>query len=357
MSQNPVFDRNLYLSSIFDNEIIYYETALPLEGEEIELLFPIKEVLSVRNYGLNIEYKKGIDYIVKDKKLLVLPTGKIRITPFDEYYCKTPAQEPIKVVKDRCKYNFKDDRYMMFGEGHFMSDRQIAISYRREGKWDLFRQKEQREKLHNFFNKLINKEKTSIVFYGDSITVGCNSSGTVYGGNVPPYAESWSTMVYEYLKEKYQCDIKYFNTAVGGMNTKWGLDNYKERVLKHNPDLVFIAFGMNDGSLDKNEHIKMIKQIIDGIKKHNPKCSIILISTSVANIESNWFLSQHTYIEEYLKLNLNDVAIVDMTNMHLDLLKRKRFKDMSGNNVNHPNDFLVRIYAQSILKVMGEYNG
>jgi len=40
--------------------------------------------------------------------------------------------------------------------------------------------------------------------------------------------------------------------------------------------------------------------------------------------------------------------------MHLDLLKRKAFKDMSGNNINHPNDFLIRIYAQTILSALGE---
>ncbi len=39
-----------------------------------------------------------------------------------------------------------------------------------------------------------------------------------------------------------------------------------------------------------------------------------------------------------------------MTTTHADLLKRKRFQDFTGNNVNHPNDFLVRAYAQVMLK-------
>ncbi len=40
--------------------------------------------------------------------------------------------------------------------------------------------------------------------------------------------------------------------------------------------------------------------------------------------------------------------MVDMTGVHQELLKFKLFRDMTGNNVNHPNDFLHRWYAQEI---------
>ena len=354
MAKTHLFDRNIYLSSIFDGDTIYYETALPLEGEDIALLFPIEEVLSVKDYGLNIDYKEGIDYKVKDGKLVILPSGHIKITKFDEYYCKKPASVEVAVDNKHCQYHFNEQRYMMFGESNYMTDKQIAITYKHKGSWDLFRQKNQNEKLQRFLKKIKNKEEATIVFYGDSITVGCNSSGTPYGGNVSPYAEPWPIMVTEYLKTKYQTNINYINTAVGGMTTEWGVNNYQERVNKYHPDLMVLAFGMNDGSLPKEEHIKEIMSIVDGVKKENPQCDIILIATTVPNIESTLFQAQSTYIEEYKKINQDDVAIVDMTHMHMDLLKKKRFKDMTGNNVNHPNDFLARIYAQSILEVMGE---
>ena len=45
-----------------------------------------------------------------------------------------------------------------------------------------------------------------------------------------------------------------------------------------------------------------------------------------------------------------------ITSMHQTLLKRKHFYDMTGNNINHPNDFLARIYAQTLLAVItGEF--
>ena len=45
--------------------------------------------------------------------------------------------------------------------------------------------------------------------------------------------------------------------------------------------------------------------------------------------------------------------LVPMTDMHSALLEKKRFFDMTGNNVNHPNDFLTSVYAQTILRILG----
>ena len=44
--------------------------------------------------------------------------------------------------------------------------------------------------------------------------------------------------------------------------------------------------------------------------------------------------------------------LVNMTDVHDHLLTRKRFVDMTGNNINHPNDYLIRVYAQVILKTL-----
>jgi len=46
-------------------------------------------------------------------------------------------------------------------------------------------------------------------------------------------------------------------------------------------------------------------------------------------------------------------AVADMTTMSQELYAMgKRFRDMTGNNINHPNDFLARIYAQVLLKAL-----
>ena len=41
-----------------------------------------------------------------------------------------------------------------------------------------------------------------------------------------------------------------------------------------------------------------------------------------------------------------------MTSMSLSILTRKDFYDYSGNNINHPNDFFGRVYAQTLLETV-----
>lgn len=349
-------NRNLLLKSVFEGDTVYFETVLPIKGEETPLLFPIKKIISLKDYSLNKEYIEGKDFFVKDGKLIIPDNSDIPTLEVDEYYIKEQAAINIKYMNGQGPYHFDEQRFLIFGEGSYMSDKQISITYTHDGKWDLFRQTPQREKVSRFISKLKNKEPVNLVFFGDSITVGCNASGSEYGGNKAPFTEPWPVMIHKYLEEKYHTHINYVNTAVGGMTSNWGRDNYEERVNQYKPDLLILAFGMNDGIMPKDKHLDNILTIINGARKENPNLEVVLVSTTLPNTESNWFTDgiHSQYVETYMGLNLPYIAVCDMTHMHLDLLKRKRFKDMSGNNINHPNDFLIRIYAQSILEVLGE---
>ena len=48
------------------------------------------------------------------------------------------------------------------------------------------------------------------------------------------------------------------------------------------------------------------------------------------------------------------VALADVTEPWLKLLDRKPFADLSGNNVNHPNDFGHRVYAHVVCELFDE---
>ena len=347
------YNREIYVAPFDKGDVMYFETALPIEGEEISLLYPISEVLFVTNYGLNIIYEEGKDYLVKNGKIIIPSGSKIKQLSIDEYYLKDGTSFPLKISKEHCPYKFNEDRFVLYGEGDFFTKNQIAVTYKHLNTHSLYSQVEQRDKLPNFFNKISKNHEASILFYGDSITVGCNSSGTEYGNNTSPYAESWPVMVSKTIEDRCKTKINYINTAVGGTTTEWGRDNYKERVNKYHPDLLVLAFGMND-PWNKDKHISLIKEIVNGVREDNPDCDVILISTSVPNQESEQVKLESKYFyEEYEKLDIDRVAVVNMTKAHLDILKYKKFKDMTGNNVNHPNDFLARLYAQSILKVLG----
>ena len=44
--------------------------------------------------------------------------------------------------------------------------------------------------------------------------------------------------------------------------------------------------------------------------------------------------------------------MADLTTLWGELLERKRDCDLTGNGVNHPNDFGHRVYAQAILGLL-----
>ena len=46
------------------------------------------------------------------------------------------------------------------------------------------------------------------------------------------------------------------------------------------------------------------------------------------------------------------VALADMTSMWTEMLKYKKDSDLTGNGVNHPNDFGHRVYAQVLSSLL-----
>ena len=87
-------------------------------------------------------------------------------------------------------------------------------------------------------------------------------------------------------------------------------------------------------------------------------CDYILLSTTLPNPEI--VLGNASYQAEYADVLYDlecagqagvsgGVVVGDMTAVHQYLLQSKRFIDMTANNVNHPNDFMMRIYAQTLL--------
>jgi hypothetical protein len=55
---------------------------------------------------------------------------------------------------------------------------------------------------------------------------------------------------------------------------------------------------MNDGGMFKEHHLENIMEIINNCKKDNPNLEVVLISTTIPNIETDWYVfgNQEAYI-------------------------------------------------------------
>lgn len=87
-------------------------------------------------------------------------------------------------------------------------------------------------------------------------------------------------MVVHSLEEQYNTEITLENPSVEGMASNWGVENAKQLVADEAPDLVIIAFGMNDGSKGTNTVAfkNNIETIMNVVKNDNLDCEFILVA-------------------------------------------------------------------------------
>lgn len=340
-----------YMQPYWEGNVVYNESFMPLKNEDgeiepISLMYDIGAIVSVKNSKLNKVYEEGTDYILEDGKLKILDSGSIPTVEYDYMYpnAQVASMNPDNVQPHRTK------GYMYFAEGSTFHYLQLAITYVPKGNWEGPIQMSKSDKLPKTMEKLQKGEELKLVVYGDSISVGANSSKFI---NTAPYCENYFEMVVHSLEEQYNTKIVWENLSVGGVSSSWGVDNAQELVADKKPDLVFIAFGMNDGSsgISATAFQNHIKKIMEIVRASNPDCEFVLVAPMVQNIDWPTNAMQNLYVEPLNELETTGCAVADVTSVHEYLLTRKRYVDMTGNHVNHPNDFLVRLYAQVIYKV------
>ena len=256
-------------------------------------------------------------------------------------------------------------KYTLFYEGTYFHENQIAVTYLHSEPWTGFKPDYEGDNLPNVINKLKKGENVKIVYYGDSITKGGNASG-MFG--VAPNMPIWAEMVTQRLKQAYpKANITMYNPAENATDSTQGLKDCKVKVANQKPDLVIMGYGMNDGTNSKltpaayQSNIKMIREMVRAL--YSKQTDFILIATTLPNPEIK--LGDASYQAEYESVlyeleqkgtlgGEGGTIVANMTKTHQELLKKKRFFDMTANNVNHPNDFLVRAQAQNVLSLLIE---
>ena len=337
------------LKPVWEGTVSYQESALPVAGESgeplpIQTLYPIKDVIKVQNAELTETYVEGVDYFVQAGKLWVYPDGAISLLSHEEMY---------PTVASAATMPRTGGGYITFHEGSWFHERQIVITYSHEAKYTGYIPEGKSDLLGNIREKLTAGNSIDMLVFGDSISVGGNASGFT---GASPYMPTYSELFAEGLKKNYGLQtVNVHNHSVGGKDSTWGVETIDSVVAKHdNIDLAIVAFGMNDGSKNAVSFVHNINSIIDSIQAKFPQVDILAVATMLPNEEAAGFYgNQEVFINGMLEsVEREGVAVVNMTEMHASLLERKRYADMTGNNVNHANDYLFRVYAQTLLKTL-----
>lgn len=311
------------------------------------VLFPVVEVLAARNSAGDITYEPGKDYVFTEgAREIVLPAGSRIVS-------KTPQELRRPAKSQRYELTHRDGNgEIFFGAKLEYAEMQTCFTYRHEAdRWKLPTPKFDPAALPRSVERLLKKEPLSIVVLGDSISEGANASAL---GGAAPFQPAYPELVRRHLQERFGGPVVLNNLSVGGKSTDWGLTQIDQVAASH-PDLVILAFGMNDsGGRSTQDYQANTQQMIARIREKLPAAEFILVATMLGN--RDWTRLKHEVFPEYrdalVKLSGPGVAVADLTAIWTGFLELKHDWDQTGNGVNHPNDFGHRVYAQVITALL-----
>ena len=369
------------MQNVFSGTTSLKETVMFIDKGDVKtLLFPIESMISVTSYNGSITYEEGRDYVIVD--------GKLQVTEDSRIPCITSA----------VYYNYqgsiitKDGQPLYWGESQ-MKQWQVAVTYTHEDSWEGYLQESQLEVYKDFVKKLVDGEDVTVLFYGDSITWGANSS---YADNAAPKQGAYPMLFVQTLADLFGYTVKYvntglvasmpchtvpttdyvagdrgtityINTAIGGWTSANGVENFDrfvgDQVENYGCDLLVLAFGMNDGQVSAGVTKSNDKKIIDKLYALNPNAAVMIVSTMTPHTGADGWDSANTKGQERQLLILANnyrkdgkaVAVACMNSVSKAVQDYKAFNDYAGNNINHPNDWFYRVYAQTLLQTLIGY--
>lgn len=340
------------LQPFWEGDVVEGESVLFIRDEttgeaRASVLFPIQDVLAVRNSVGDVTYEDGVDYVWQpDSREITLPAGS-------QIPSRTLAElrRPAKSQKYELTHRDGNGEIFFGGELEY-AEMQTCISYRHAPQaWEGPLPQFDPTRLPRSVSRLVNRQPLSIVVLGDSISAGANASDLF---DAPPYQPPYPELVRRQLAERFRNEVTLTDLAVGGTDTGWGVTQI-DSVIAAQPDLVILAFGMNDAAGRSAEsYQENTRAIIAGVREQLPDCEFILVASMLGN--RDWVRLTPERFPEYRdalqELVAPGIALADLTAIWTRFLELKQDWDQSGNGVNHPNDFGHRVYAQVITALL-----
>lgn len=294
-----------------------------------KLLFNPIRVLSVRDASLGTSYRQGQDFVVQGNRIIA------------------QIGSSIPIMKDT-----------EFAKGEFpwtrLDGRHVFVTYEHDDTWTGPLPMAQGDRLLRTISLLKTKRPITIVAFGDSITQGVNVSGF---RNLPPYLPDWPTLAAGELKRDYaNPNVRLYNVALGGQTSVWAKENARDLVATLNPDLVIVAFGMNDfWSLSPHDFRRNIQSVVATIRRRQPRCEFVLVASMrfdpAYTADPTYVGNLAGYTAELAQMQGPGIAFLDMDHMSQALYDMKSQRDLATDPM-HPDDFMARWYAQALIATL-----
>lgn len=354
MDQYPLEQAHLF-EPLWSGKVMYDESVALVKEPDAEyadgtLLFVPTKVLRVCSSDEKTVYEQGRDYTLDAAGKRIVLTGDSRIASItrEELY-KNPNEK--RAIRSKLG---DESKWLLYAENWFRTI-QVKVTYEHAHPWQGYVPRNAGSQLPRVTSLIKTGKELTMCIIGDSISSGANASGRSSAPHMPPYG----ILVQRAIMQKTGSKVELLNLAVAG-TTSDGALKVIPRIGEAKPDLFIIAYGMNDvASRKPQKYRENLETLIQTLKQSYPQAEYILVSSSLANPQWTWSRADmfEPYRQELVALvqqNTTGCAMADGTALWTDLLKTKRYLDLTGNGINHPNDFGHRLYAQILLSLLIE---
>lgn len=326
-----------------DDGTVYGEPLLFTEKAPSLLAFAPEEILAIYNSTTGYWFRSGTDYSWRKGDRQIRRPGISRIPCLSERVLYPPVEE--SVLYPQPGHNAigggPHGRNLAFSNYDLFARNQVEVIYRTAESFPIF-PVDNRGKLPR--SRQAAKLKVAVI--GDSISCGFNSSGFL---KYPPFQPGYFDQFVEALQDSGH-KVEKYNFAVDGSSSGNGLAKLANDFKIFTPDLLVVAFGMNNFLNTVKEYGKSIQEIVLQAKELHPKLEIILVASFPRNPE--WYADapygpgpEFAAELKNIAAGVPSIAVADVSVAWEFMLTRKRWLDLTGNGVNHPNDFGHRLYA------------
>lgn len=216
--------------------------------------------------------------------------------------------------------------------------------------------------------KIKEGKPVTIVFLGDSVTEGCFEPDQTDREN------AYHARLGRMLKKEYpQTDVRIVNAGIGGENAGQGLKRLERDVLKEQPDLCVVCFGLNNapsGESGLSEYENDMDEIFKRLKAAgveticmtpnamNRKEAVGLDPNLTAISRVTAMTMNSGMMDRYMEIlrktaSQNQAAIADCYRIWQNLYQEGVDTDgMLSNQINHPTREAHQIFADELYRTL-----
>ena len=135
----------------------------------------------------------------------------------------------------------------------------------------------------------------------------------VYGTSLSAAPDGWAALLEDSLNARYPGRAEVVNSAQAAMWSGWGVENLRERVLAHRPDMVLLEFAMNDAYLPYATSVEAarlnLEYMVRRIRELYPGCSVYI---QVMNMPVGEHAAQRPRVALYYGMYREEARVLDV---------------------------------------------